>query len=90
MNKIEQIITSHRNKPKFYHYLCFASGTVCVLDKWGTEPTLKCPYYRDDGFNCGNKNCSTGVVQGELELEERARIENNLIEKLLQEIEEVK
>lgn len=79
---IKQFIAGFKNKPRFYNYRCFASGTVCVLDKWGEKPTMECPYY--NGFyNCGYKGCHSATIKGWKQLTENERVENNLIDRIL-------
>jgi hypothetical protein len=70
------------NKPSQYHYTCWASGAVKVRDEWGATETYKCHSFNGD-FNCGDRGCTTGIIQGDKELTPIERHENWMLQKIL-------
>lgn len=75
---------SLREHPRYYHYVCWGSGTVMVRDKWGHEPTLKCRSYNGD-FNCGCRACPwpDGVITGILLLTDDQVHYNTMLDRVL-------
>ena len=75
---------SWREQPRYYHYVCWGSGTVMVRDKWGREPTLKCRSYNGD-FNCGCRDCPwpDGVITGILLLTDDQVHYNTMLDRVL-------
>ena len=71
-----------RYNPTQYHYVCWASGIVKVRDEWGSEETHQCRAFNGD-FNCGYRECKTGVIKGRKELRDWERAENEMLQKVL-------
>jgi len=79
---ISEEIAKVENKPRYYHYVCRASGTVKVKDEWGTAEYYYCPCF-DGDFNCGYKGCKDGVIEGVKELTDIEQHENWMLDKIL-------
>lgn len=71
-----------RNEPRWYHYVCWGSGTAKIKDEWGDKEYFYCPCF-DGDFNCGNKNCKSAVIEGTKELNEIEQHENWMLDKVL-------
>ena len=84
---IKQKIEGLRHIAKGHHYVCWASGTVIVVDKWGITEYLRCPYF-DGDFNCGYRGCKDGMIKGFEDLTDMERHENSMLDKVLKALEE--
>lgn len=80
-DKVVEWLNNRRNKADTFHYQCWASGIVRVINEWGNEPKFKCPYYTRD-FNCGYRDCKTGIIFGVKERTERQTVENHLLDEI--------
>jgi hypothetical protein len=87
--EVGKLVRIYWNEPKLYFHVCWASGMVKVFEKWSDKEIEKCPHF-DGDFNCGHRPCKSAEVQGTLELTERERHENYLLEKIIDSIASLK
>ena len=79
---VREEIGKLRHIPQKYHYVCWASGTLVVKDKWGDSEYYQCPSFNGD-FNCGHRGCKDGLIKGVKEVTDYEKHQNWLLDKIL-------
>lgn len=80
-------LETKKHKPTLYHYLCYGSGTCLLVDTWGKTEYADCRFRGGRDFCCKPGPCPiNGRIQGLLELDQRERWENRLIDDISMEL----